>query len=53
MSGQGIAGTSISDNVSARWAALDSRFERLANATDRMSADRDDKDRDRELKAAS
>ena len=53
MSSQGIAGTSSSDNISARWAALDSRLERLVNATDRVFADRDDKDRDRELKAAS
>jgi hypothetical protein len=51
MSGKDIANTSNSDNVSARWAALDSRLERLANAADRMLADRDDKDHG--FKAAS
>jgi hypothetical protein len=53
MSGKDIADASSSDNISARWDALDSRLERLANASDRMLADRADKDRNRELKAVS
>src|SRR6185437_3871152 len=53
MSAKGIADKSNSDSVSARWAALDSRLERLANASERMLTDRDSKDRDCELKAAS
>ena len=36
-----------------RWAALDSRCERLANASDRHLTEPGDKDRDHELKAAS
>ncbi len=35
-----------SNKPSARWAALDSQLERLANASDRMLADRDGNDRD-------
>jgi hypothetical protein len=54
MSGGKIMNIGNSDN-GQHWAALDSRFERLANATDRVQADGDDcdHDRDRSLKAAS
>jgi hypothetical protein len=36
-----------------RWAALDSRLERLANASDQPVADAKDGDRARDLKVAS
>lgn len=36
-----------------RWAALDKRHERLFNASDRALTDKDSKDSDVELKAAS
>ncbi len=54
MSEQGIVRAGNSDNK-ARWAALDSRNERLVDISDRLNLDasRGDKDGGRELKAAS
>jgi hypothetical protein len=40
-------------NSSARWAALDSRLERLASAADWSGDDPGDEDRDSDLKVAS
>ena len=55
MSATTISGVkdSGSSNSDKRWAALDSRLERLANPADRLWPDSDGQKRDCELKAAS
>jgi hypothetical protein len=40
-------------DTSSRWAALDSRYERLASDSDRTKVKSDDTDRTCDLKAAS
>jgi hypothetical protein len=52
MSGTSTMDTKHTDNKQ-RWAALDKRHERLFNASDRAPTDKDNKNSDLELKAAS
>ncbi len=52
MSGEGKMDKGNSDN-GKRWAALDSRNERLVDITDRLLVEADRKDGERELKVAS
>jgi hypothetical protein len=52
-----MSGTSTTDKKTTdnkqRWAALDKRHERLFSASDRAPTDKDSKDTDLELRAAS